>query len=123
MPTLTTVYGSAASAPVGYAPLFLVSIIFDDGGILRLSTNPLSILEGGLTFGVQYSGFDWLARLDQQELASIQAVNALGITLIPSVNFTIADPDASIYLAWHMAAGRGFKGATVTVDLDRKSVV
>ncbi|GAC1700176.1 MAG: hypothetical protein NVS9B4_01080 [Candidatus Acidiferrum sp.] len=115
--SLTNVYASMNVSPSGFLPLLLATFTFADGGILRLSTSPLSVLEGGTDFGLQYGGFDYLGRLGQQDLAAVQALSPQGITLIPNLTVSIQDPDAYIWLNYELAAGKGFKGATLVMNL------
>ncbi len=109
---LTTI-NAAKEAGVTYQPLLLAEFTFADGGVLRLSTHPLNVAEGG----VQYGGNDYLGRISEQTIQQVQALSESGVDLIPSITLSIADPASYIYSNWETAAGRGFRGASLTLRL------
>lgn len=113
MPTALTTINVAKEQAATYQPLLLAEFTFADGAVLRLSTHPLNTSEGG----VQYGGNDYLGRISDQTIQQVQALSETGVDLVPSVSMSIADPAAYIYSNWETAAGRGFKGASLTLRL------
>lgn len=113
MPTALSTINIAKEQSATYQPLLLAEFTFADGAVLRLSTHPLNTSEGG----VQYDGNDYLGRISDQTIQQVQALSETGVDLVPSVSLSIADPAAYIYSNWETAAGRGFKGASLTLRL------
>ena len=92
-----------------YQPLLLATFEFVNGTVLRVSSHPLNVAEGG----VQYGGNNYLARVLDENVAAIQAMSEQGIDVIPSVDLTLADADR--YLWTNYEVGIGFKGARLTL--------
>lgn len=102
----------AKEQAVAYKPLLLCRFTFDDGSILRITSDPLSVAQGGY----QYGGHDWLGRLTNQDIAVMQAMSA-AVDHAGQVQLEMADPDKYLYLTWDQAAGKGFKGAKLELLL------
>ena len=113
MPTALSTIAIAKEQAATYQPLLLAEFTFYDGSVLRLSTHPLNATEGGY----QYGGNDYLGRLNQQDIAQVQALSDTGIDLIPSVTLRISDPDGWVRTNYGDASGKGFKGAKVKLTL------
>ncbi|MEN6534967.1 MAG: hypothetical protein ABFD89_14970, partial [Bryobacteraceae bacterium] len=113
MPTALTTINVAKEQAATYQPLLLAEFTFADGAVLRLSTHPLNTTEGG----AQYGGNDYLGRISEQTIQQVQALSESGVDLIPSITLSIADPASYIYANWETAAGRGFRGASLTLRL------
>lgn len=113
MPTALTTINVAKEQAATYQPLLLAEFTFADGAVLRLSTHPLNTTEGG----AQYGGNDYLGRISEQTIQQVQALSESGVDLVPSVTLSIADPASYIYANWETAAGRGFRGASLTLRL------
>jgi hypothetical protein len=101
---LTTIDGSK-STTVTYQPLLLAVFTFASGSVLRASTHPLKVGDGG----VQYGGNDYLGRISEQDIAQVQALSEQGIDVTPSVTIHFADADKVIWLNFEQV--HGFKGA------------
>jgi len=113
MPTALTTINIAKEQAATYQPLLLAKFAFADGAILRLSTHPLNVAEGG----AQYGGVDWLGRISEQSIQQVQALSETGVDLIPNVTLALADPDGYLYSNWETPAARGFKGAELILQL------
>lgn len=98
-----------------YQPLLLCEFAFKSGRILRTSTHPLSNTYGGTPSAgsYEYSGHEWLPRIINQGIGTIQAMSDLGVDMVPQLEVVFADPDKTMYSAWE--ANEGFRGATLTV--------
>lgn len=99
--------------------VLLATFSFQDGAVLRVSTHPFNTTEGGN----QYSGQDYLARIDAQDIDAIQARSQQGIDRISEVTLHLYNSDQLLYITYERAFGRGFKGARlnlvlVLIDID-----
>jgi hypothetical protein len=102
-----------ASNGQAYQPLLLAEFTFNDGTVLRASTHNLSSGEGG----TQYASHDYLARIDAQDIAAVQARSSTGIDRISDVAIHLYNADGWVYDTWEAAAGKGFKGAILKLAL------
>jgi hypothetical protein len=112
MATAFSIY-SAKDLALSHKPLLLCAFTFQDGSILRVSSDPLNAGQGGFPYG----GHDWLARVTNQEIATLQAMSESGIDHPATVRIDMADPDKYLFLSWDQAAGKGFKGAELAMSL------
>jgi hypothetical protein len=87
-------------------PVAFCDFLFADGATLRVASI-------AATFG----GNAYEARIAEQDIAQLAALAETGVDRIPSVSVSIADPDGTILSAWERGAGRGFKGARLTLTL------
>lgn len=76
-----------------YQALILAQVTSSDGAILRLSTADLT-----------YSGSTFWGRIITPNLGALQELSAEGLDIMPSVTFTVADPDKAC-LDWDRAHG------------------
>jgi len=102
-----TSINSSKDLAQAYQPLLLAVITFSDGTVLRLSTHPLKVSEGGF----QYSSADYSGRIISYEIGAFQGYDTTGIDVIPKVSMVIADADKSIKINYEDA--KGFAGATL----------
>lgn len=105
---LTTI-NLAKEAEESYQPLLLAEFTFTDSSVLRLSSHPLNTADGGY----QYGGNDYKPRIFSWQLGAIQAVAEQGISVVPRVSLTLADPDKFLWTNYEDA--KGFKGATLVL--------
>ncbi len=108
-----TLLANKDASPQGYQPLLLASFTFADGSVLRASTHPLNTAEGGN----QYAGNDYVARLQSQDIQQLQARSQEGIDRISDVTLHLYNADQSIFSAYEMASGKGFKGAKLQLAI------
>lgn len=97
----------------GYQPLLLAQFTFPDGSMLFASTHNLNTAEGG----TPYQGQNYIARIDQQDIASIQSRSQQGIDRISEVTVRMYNADQFLYLNYEAASGKGFKGALLKLSL------
>lgn len=101
-----------------YQPILAYVFEFSDGSFLRVATHPLNTAEGGTQVaisGFPHTGQDFLGRVADSDLASIQSISEHGIDHVSNVGLNLHDPDKLIYQNWQRA--KGFKGATVSAYL------
>jgi hypothetical protein len=96
-----------------YQPALLAQFQFQDGSTLRCCTHNLSSAEGGN----QYQGNDYLARIDDQDIAQVQARSEQGIDRFGDVTIRLSNADQYILLNYEFNATRGFKGAILQLAL------
>lgn len=110
---LGTVLGSKDTAPqLPGIPLLLAEFVFADQSTLFLSTHPLNATEGSASY--VYNGNSYLARLNQQDLAQIQARSEQGIDRIDQVTLHLSDSDRTMLV---IEKATGFAGAILTLRL------
>lgn len=107
MPTALSTIDIAKEQRTTYRPLLVYTITFTDGAVLRLSSAPLSTAEGGY----QYGGNDYLGRIAEQDIESIQELADGGIDVAPRVRLNLHDADQYLWTTYEVA--KGFRGATV----------
>src|ERR1700761_7008419 len=100
--SLTTLIASKEGP---YQSLLLCTFTFADGSVHRCSTHNLNSGEGGN----QYNGNDYVARIDTQDIAQIQARSEQGIDRVSDVSIRLFNADQYYTLTWEMASGKGFK--------------
>jgi hypothetical protein len=112
---LTTIIVSKEPAASGqaYQPLLLAQLQFPDGSIFYASTHNLNSAEGGNSYG----GNDYLARIDSQDIAAIQARSEQGIDRISDATLHFFNADNFVYDGWETPPGKGFKGALLKLAL------
>jgi hypothetical protein len=104
---LTTI-NAAKEQALSYQPLIVAKFVWPDGTILRASTHPLSVAQGG----AQYDGQDWLAIIDQKDIAAIQAMSPSGIDVPTDVSIHLNDPSDTI---WTGYGSKGWRGVKLTL--------
>jgi hypothetical protein len=118
LPSLGTI-SSIKDIESSFKPLLLVVFTWQDGTVLRVSTDPLNVAEGGAQpigiTGFPYNSQDFLARLTDQNLAAVQSMSQDGIDQSPTHTVTFADADKVIWLNYELT--KGFKGAALAVYL------
>ena len=103
--SLTSI-NTAKESEQTFAPLLLAVITLADASILRLSTHPLNIADGGY----QYGGNDYEPRILSYAINAVQAVSEQGISVLPRMQITVADPDKYVWTSF-----KNIKGATVEI--------
>ena len=93
----------------GYQPLLLAEFTFTDGTVLRLSTHPLRVSDGGY----QYNGHDYLPRIQSYNIDAFQMVSDQGVSIPPSANIVLNDGDKYIWVNYENA--HGFRGADLVL--------
>jgi len=87
-------------------PLLLAVITLADASVLRLSTHPLNTADGGY----QYGGNDYEPRILSYSINAVQAVSEQGISVLPRMSITVADPDKYVWTSF-----KNIKGAAIEV--------
>lgn len=111
---LTTI-NTAKDAVQTYQPLLLAAFTFNDGSVLRLSTHPLNVAEGGFQpagiTGFPHNAQDFFGRILTKDIGAVQAQSELGIDMAPHATLTLADADKFLWTNYEKA--KGFKGAVL----------
>jgi hypothetical protein len=116
--SLTTVAASKEQAPLGYQPLCLVDLTFQDSTTIHLCSYPLNTGEGGYV----YNGKSYLARVTAYSIAATQSRSELGVDRIPSVTLKLADPDFYLWNNFELNSAQGFCGAQLVLNLILKDI-
>lgn len=106
---LTTIE-AAKETELSYQPLLIAIVTFPDATVLRLSTHPLNVAEGGF----QYGGQDYHGRISSHDIPALQALSEQGIDQLPAVTLHLADADKWL-MQYELA--HGWRGALLEVRL------
>lgn len=104
----------AKDTAITYQPILVAVFTFPDGTILRVATHPLNAAEGGAQptgiTAFPHNSQDFFARIQREDLDSIQSMSDQGVDQIGSATIHMLDADKFLW-GYDIAAGRGFKGA------------
>lgn len=106
MGALTTI-NLAKEQAATFQPLLLAAFTFADGTILRLSTHPLNVAEGGFQpsgiSGFPHNSQDFFGRILSKDIGAVQAMSDQGIDMPPHASVTIADADKFIWTNYELS--------------------
>lgn len=101
----------------GYQPLLLAEFTLTSGTVLRLSTHPLRVSDGG----VQYGGYDYLPRILAHNVEAFAMIADDGVSVPPAASLELNDADHYLWTNYELATG--FRGARLTLRFVYYNVV